>query len=75
MRVHETPFDQPDVSEIAPVSVSQGRSNNYLVVHINEYKKYVRDWLYWDDIEKTWRYSSNGNPCTNEMVRIDEALQ
>lgn len=74
MRVHETPFDQPDVSELAPVDVSMGRSDDVVVVHINEYNKYVRSWLFWDDIEKTWRYSSNGNPCTNEMVRIDEAL-
>lgn len=75
MKVNETIFDQPDVSQITPVFVPHNatRSGNYELVYINDYGRYQSTTAYWCDIEKVWCKTSSGEPINHEIVRHDGA--
>ena len=72
MKVIDNVFQQPDVSKVTPLPVDGGRSADYRVVFINEQGRYQRTVGYWDDIEKTFRKSSDGDRINNEIVRTEE---
>lgn len=73
MKVKETEFDSPDVSEINPVYVPQNATRSYTVeaTFINGYGRYQQSPAYWDAVEKLWRYT-NGEPIQHEVVKTDE---
>lgn len=72
MKVIDNVFQQPDVSKVTPLPVHGGRSADCSVVFINEQGRYQRTVGYWDDIEKAFRRSSDGDRINNEIVRTEE---
>lgn len=65
-------MELPDVSNITPLDldISGGRSQDVIVVFINDYGRYQRTVGYWHDIDKTFKTHS-GIPITNEIVRTE----